>query len=181
MTQPFLGQIQPYSFNWAPRYWAQCDGALLSIQQNAALFSLLGTYYGGNGTTNFALPDMRGRVPLSQGVLNGASYPIGMPGGSSSVTLQIGQIPQHTHMLMGVNGSASSGGAGRNPAAGSALANSTVPSGTPDNFYGAATALQPLEVASVSPYGSGQPHDNMQPYLAINWCIALSGIFPTRN
>ena len=181
MTEPYIGQIQIFSFEWAPKGWAQCNGQLLPIAQNQALFALLGTFYGGNGTTNFALPDLRGRVPLSQGISLGTPYTIGEQGGSSTVTLQLSQIPMHTHMLVGANASASSGIAGRNPGAGAALANATLTGGTPNNFYGPMTTSQPLNAASVAMFGSSQPHDNMQPYLAINWCISLVGLFPTRN
>jgi microcystin-dependent protein len=177
VTQPFVGQIQAFSFGWAPKNWAQCNGQLLPIMQNQALFALLGTYYGGNGTTTFALPDLRGRVPVHFGSFTGMSYVIGEQAGVSTVQLLLSQIPQHTHVLMGVNANATV----TEPAAGSALANSAVPTGTPDNFYGSPSAPQPLNPGSVSIFGSGQAHDNMQPYLAINWCISLLGLFPARN
>ncbi|MEI9992434.1 MAG: tail fiber protein [Rhizomicrobium sp.] len=177
MTQPFVGQIQAFTFNWPPKNWVQCDGQLLAIQQNQALFALLGTYYGGNGVTTFALPDLRGRVPVHWGSLAGAVYTIGEPGGTETVQLTIGQLPQHTHMLTGANVPATASQA----SAGAALANAAIGSGTPDNYYGPLTTPQPLNAGSVSFFGSGQPHDNMQPYLAINWCICQYGIFPSRN
>lgn len=177
MTQPYIGQIQPFAINFAPRGWAQCNGQILSISQYAALFSLLGTAYGGNGTTNFSLPDLRGRVPIHMGTNGSSAYVLGQIGGQTSVTLMQTDIPAHTHTFMGANVD----GASFDPAPGSALAKSAVPSGTAPNLYGAITPLQPLIPGALAPYGGGQPHENMQPYLSINWCIALQGIFPPRN
>ena len=177
MTQPFVGQIQPFANTYAPKGWAQCDGQILPIAQNAALFSLLGTYYGGNGTTTFALPDLRGRVPVHQGNFAGMSDQIGSSAGVTTVALNATQMPMHSHTLLGSSANASVA----NPTAGDALAKAFVASGTPNNFYGPMTTPQALNPNSVAAYGQNQPHNNMQPYLAINWCISLVGIFPSRN
>jgi microcystin-dependent protein len=177
MSQPFIGQIQPMAFNFPPKGWAQCDGQIMNIAQNTALFSLLGTYYGGNGQSTFALPDLRGRVPLHMGVSAGQSYSLGQPGGATSVPLTSQQLPAHSHSFIGSSADATV----NQPAAGVALAKATRPSGTVPFLYGPMTTPQPLNAASVSNYGQSGAHDNMQPYLAINWCIALSGIFPSRN
>ena len=180
MTQPFVGQVQPFGFVFAPRTWAQCSGQLLSIAQNQALFSLLGTYYGGNGITTFQLPDLRSRVPTHQGSGPGGNYVIGEIGGVENVTLLTGNLPAHTHQFSGTSAQANSSAIGANGAALAAVVNQD--GGTAGFYYGAdntsLTTLNPAEVGSV---GSSQPHTNLQPYLAINWCIALFGIFPSRG
>jgi microcystin-dependent protein len=181
MTQPFLGQIQPYGFNFPPKSWALCNGQLLAISQNTALFSLLGTYYGGNGTSNFALPDLRSRVPVHQGTLpGGPTYDLGEQAGVETVTLTLAEIPAHNHAFLGTTDNANN----YNPVAGAALAAIHHQGGsTPDPYYGPDTSPQALNPASMTPYGSGpaQPHPNIQPYLTISWCICMSGIFPSRN
>lgn len=182
MTQPFLGQIQPFGFNFAPKNWATCDGQILSIQQYTALFSLLGTYYGGNGTSNFALPDLRSRVPVSQGQLSGGSqYSLGEQDGVETVTLNIGQTPAHSHTFFGTSSNANS----VSPTSGGALAATWHPAGggSPgDPYYAPDTTPQPLNPAVMTPWGTGpQPHTNIQPYLTISWCIALAGVYPARN
>jgi microcystin-dependent protein len=178
MTQPFLGQIQPFGFNFAPKGWAQCNGQILSITQNAALFSLIGTYYGGNGTSTFALPNLQSRVPLSQGTSTGGeTFVMGEAAGAESVVLNLTQLPLHNHTFMG----SSANGTTNNAVAGVALATAVVPSGTANKFYGPMTTPQPLNPAAVSPIGGNLPHTNLQPYLTINWCIALNGIFPSRG
>lgn len=177
MTQPFIGQIQPFAFDFPPKAWAQCDGQTLSVAQNQALFSLLGTSYGGNGTTTFLLPDLRGRVPLHEGSLAGTSYPIGQSAGQTTVALTTGQMPAHSHQFMG----SSADGTAALAAPNQALAKAAVGSGTAADFYGPLTTPQPLNPASVSIVGQGQAHENMQPYLTLNWCISLSGLFPSRN
>ena len=178
MTQPFLAQIQPLSFNFAPRNWAQCNGQVLSIAQNSALFALIGTYYGGNGTSTFALPNMQSRVGVHQGTSStGEAFVMGEQAGQETVTLNISELPIHSHSFMG--SSANAGAA--NPAAGSALAKAFAASGTPNNFYGPMTSPQPLNPAVIQSTGGNLPHNNLQPYLTINWCIALSGIFPSRG
>jgi microcystin-dependent protein len=169
MASPFLGEIRPVSFNFAPRGWAFCNGQILSIQQNTALFSLLGTTYGGDGVTTFALPDLRGRVPISAGQGPGLSpYTEGETAGVETVTLQVNQLPAHTHAIKIANPSTSTSPAGLYPAVTSRL----IYNSTPDVF---------LNPASVGFTGGSQPHNNRQPYLAISFIIALQGIFPSRN
>jgi microcystin-dependent protein len=177
MTEPFIGQIQPFGFGFAPRHWAQCNGQILSIAQNTALFSLLGTIYGGNGQTTFALPDLQSRVPMHQGSNLGDTYSQGEEAGEENVTVDISGMPSHSHAFLGaaVNSSSAS------PADGSALANVFKPSVPLEPYYGPSTTPQPLNMGSISPAGGNLPHSNLQPYLTINWCIAMFGIFPSRN
>jgi microcystin-dependent protein len=162
----FMGQIQIFSFNFAPRSWAMCNGQLLPINQNQALFSLLGTQYGGNGQTNFALPNLQGRVPNHQG----SGFTMGQAGGETAHTLSISELPAHTHQAIG-----SSGGPTATSPAGAFWATGT--SFTPYN----ATADTAMSPASITNTGGSQPHNNMSPYLALNFCICLSGIFPSQN
>jgi len=180
MSEPFLSEIKLVSFNFPPKGWALCNGQLLPINQNQALFSLLGTTYGGNGQTNFALPNLRGRVPIHMG--NG--HTLGEAAGSTSVTVNTQQLPTHTHTLSARNDVVL-------PDAG--------PQDPTGNFYAQAqVALQGGNTASVSLYadpsnlttlnpqavsnvGGSQPHNNMMPYLTLNFIIALQGIFPSRN
>ena len=172
MSQAFLGTIRLVGFNFAPVDWALCQGQLLPISQNSALFSLLGTYFGGDGQQNFALPDLRGRVAISQGQGPGLSnYTQGQTGGVETVTLNSAQAPAHTHTLM-----AATNATGNNPGPGLAL-------GTPAaavRMYGASSPT-PLAPASIGPFGSGLAHENRQPYLGLNYIIALAGIFPSQN
>nr|WP_298096094.1 tail fiber protein [uncultured Shinella sp.] len=176
MTDVYLGQIMMSGFAFAPRYFALCNGQLLSISQNQALFSLLGTYYGGNGTTNFALPNLQGRVPVSAGSSVDPSwqpppYAIGETGGVETVTLNTQQMPNHIHQGNGTTAD----GAIRNPT-GTLFAKNSVP------IYAQATGAQvPLSSQTVASAGGGQAHSNMQPYSVINFCIALSGVYPSRN
>ena len=177
MTQPFLGQIQAFGFGFAPRYWAQCNGQILSIQQNTALFALLGTMYGGNGVNTFQLPNLQSRVPMHAGTFAGNTYSQGEDGGEEQVTLTINTMPAHTHAFVGssVNSTV------RVPAAGQSLATAADPNGKPIFIYGPDATPQPLNSGSIGPIGGNLPHSNIQPYLAINWCIALYGIFPSRG
>lgn len=165
MSTPFLGEIKIVSFNFAPKGWALCNGQLLPINQNQALFSLLGTTYGGNGQTNFALPDLRGNVPIHFG----DGHIIGEVGGATSVTINQQTMAQHLHFLQ-----ASS------TVGDSAFANNTVLAAAA-NLYGPANNLTTIEPSSVSNVGGSQAHNNMMPYLVLNFCIALQGIFPSRN
>lgn len=166
MTEPFIAEIRAFPFNFAPRGWAMCDGQLLAINQNQALYSLLGTTYGGDGRTNFALPDLRGRVPIHIG----EGHVLGERAGEQSHTLAAAEMPQHTHPLQAASAT------GDTPLApGNLLADS------PSQLYAAANALTPLHPTSVTSSGGGQAHPNMQPYLSLNFCIALQGIFPSRN
>lgn len=169
MSNPYLGEIKLCAFGFAPRGWALCNGQFLSIAQNQALFSLLGTTYGGNGTTTFALPDLRGRTPNSFG--NGFTQ--GERLGEENHTLLITEIPEHDHQL---NGTSAVGD--KRPANGSTLA---ADSRNDVQFYSPVTNPIPLAPASVGIRGGSQAHNNMQPYLVINFVIALSGIFPSRN
>jgi microcystin-dependent protein len=182
MAEPFLSEIRIMSFNFPPKGWAFCNGQLLPINQNQALFSLLGTTYGGNGQTNFALPNLQGRVPIHEG----ATHLLGENGGTETHTLTLGQMPAHAHGLQatGNPGTAST-------PAGSALAQ-RVPASTPDqifthgfespdNAYGPAQSLVPMSSQAVGSTGAAQPHSNLQPYLTLHFCIALQGIFPSRN
>ena len=166
MAEPFIGQIILFAGNFAPRGYAFCAGQLLPIAQNTALFSILGTTYGGNGQTTFALPDLRGRAPLSSGQGPGLSnYDLGQSAGQETHTLNANEMPQHTHLPQAASGDQTTNrAAGSVPASGGAYA-------TTANASGAAT----------SSAGGSQPHNNLQPYLVLNYCIALEGIFPSRN
>lgn len=164
---PFLGEIRAFAFNRIPRGWLLCNGSLLAVNTNQALFALLGVRYGGNGTTNFALPDLRGRAPLGYG----GSVAIGLSSGTETVTLTAGEIPQHTHKVMG-NGTAAT----TNAPAGSSMAEAASglnAYGSPTNHYMAPAAVERI--------GGSLPHQNMQPSLVVSWCIASSGIYPSRS
>lgn len=168
---PFIGEIRVMSFNFAPKGWAMCNGQFLPINQNQALFSLLGTTYGGNGQTTFALPDLRGRVPIHFG-----SHDLGERAGEEAHTVTISEMPQHSHPAQA---SALEG----NTAIPSATAPLTVLADTVSQAYtdgdgGVLTALAPESVTNI---GGSQAHENMQPFLTVTFCIALQGIFPSRN
>lgn len=166
MAEPFLSEIRIMSFGFAPKGWASCNGQLMPINQNQALFSLLGTTYGGDGRVNFALPNLQGRTPIHVG--NG--HTLGESGGEQSHTLSISELPTHPHL---VNASSAVGNSAT--ATGNVLASPTNLSyATPSNL----AALIPSTVGNV---GGSQAHDNMQPSLTLNFCIALQGIFPSRN
>ena len=171
MPDPFIGQIQAFGFNFAPRVWAKCDGQLLSISQYSALFSLLGTYYGGDGRTTFALPDLRGRVLEHDGAGPGLSHKtIGQRGGREEVVIDVSHMPNHAHSI----------------ACQSAGGNATSPSGA----FPAASAREQIysdtqnatmDHSAVSSVGGSRPLHVEQPYLVVNYCIALQGIYPSRN
>jgi microcystin-dependent protein len=168
MAEPFLSEIRLFSFNYAPKSWALCNGQLMPINQNQALFSLLGTTYGGNGQTTFALPDLRGRTAMHEG--NG--HTLGEKAGSTAVTLNVQQMPQHLHFLQGANKNG----------------DQAVPTafllGNVNNLYRSpqpAANMLPLLAGTVTNTGGSQAHTNMCPYLVINFCIALIGIFPSQN
>ena len=173
MSEPFLGQITIVGFNFAPRGWALCNGQILPIAQNTALFSLLGTTYGGNGQTTFALPNLQGRVPIHFGQGPGlSSYDLGQAAGTENTTLTINQMPSHIHAQSAqlVNGSETNDASPSNnyPAKTGAYATTT------DNTTFGGTS-------QTGPTGGSQPFGILQPYLALNFCIALEGIFPSRN
>lgn len=171
MSEPFLGEIRVVGFNFAPRTWATCDGQLLPISQNTALFSLLGTYYGGNGQTNFALPNLQGRAPMAHGQGPGLTdRAIGESSGTANVTLLQSEMPSHTHLV-----NAQPSRADRANANLSALAASA------DSIYSSTGTGMVLDPTSVGLAGGSQPHNNMQPYLTLNFVIAMAGIFPARN
>lgn len=175
---PFLGEIRMFCGNFAPRGWALCNGQLLPIAQNSALFSILGTTFGGNGQTTFGLPDLRGRTPVHPGQGPGLSpYDLGQSAGSESITLLQTQIPAHTHVVNASNVAATA-----TTASGNVPATVTPPRGqsTIPTTYGptADTAMNPN---MIGPAGNSQPHGNIQPYLCVNFIIATQGIFPTRN
>jgi len=174
----FIGSIILFAGNFAPNGFAFCDGQLLSIAQNSALFAILGTYFGGNGTTNFALPDLRGRVPLHVGGGPGpglSTYTLGQIGGTEQVTLVGGQIPAHVHTFTPPCDASSQDATLADPTGAFPCANNTstnIYSSTSSNVMGAGTT---------APAGSNLPHANIQPFTAINYCIALVGIFPSRG
>ena len=165
--EPFLGEIRAFAFGQVPRGWLLCNGAILPINTNQALFALLGTQYGGNGSTTFGLPDLRGRTPIGYG----GGVVLGLIDGTENVTLTPSQMPQHTHQLLSSAAVATTNVPGGNVMA--EAANGLSAYGAPTNSFMAATAVD------IS--GGSQPHQNMQPSLVINWCIASSGIFPPRN
>lgn len=175
MSQPFVGQIQPLGFGFAPRGWAQCNGQIMAIQQNAALFSLLGTMYGGNGTSTFGLPNLQSSVPMHFGTFVGNTYVQGEMGGTEQVSLTFSNLPMHNHNFVGSSQTA----ADVNPSNGAAMG--TVGSGTPAANYAPNAVAQPLNPAVLATVGGNAPHPNIQPYQAINWCIALSGVYPSRS
>lgn len=169
--EPFLGEIRAFGFNYAPSGWALCQGQLLSIRQNTALFSLLGTNYGGDGSSTFGLPDLRGRAALQAGQGPGLNpYTLGETGGAASVTLMQVQLPSHTHTLEAASDPAESAAPG-----GNILARAI---GGPVYTAGPATVL--LSPSATDVQGANQPHNNLPPYLVLNFCIALQGIFPQR-
>jgi microcystin-dependent protein len=172
--EPFLGQIQAFGFNFAPRSWATCDGQLLPISQYSALFSLLGTIYGGDGRTTFALPDLRGRAMLHQGNGPGlTSRPIGQRSGGETNTLNTTQLPSHGH---GVNMPVSSEDATSNEPGGNVLA-----VGGANLYHAGASAGSSYQAFNTANAGGNAPVNNMQPYLVVNVCIALNGLFPSRS
>lgn len=177
--EPFTGQISVFGFNFAPYNWATCSGQIMPIQQNAALFSLLGTAYGGNGTSTFGLPNLNGSVAVGQGqLLGGSFYDLGETGGATAVALSREQTPPHTHNLM-----ATATQTNANTASGNVLGR---PLGTgspkaPETKIYSVNNPDTVIDAPISPVGGGGAHDNLQPYLALTYCICLYGIFPQRG
>ena len=170
MADPFVAEIRIFPFNFPPKGWAFCDGQILPLSQNTALFSLLGTTYGGNGKSNFALPDLQGRAPMHPGQGPGLSlHDLGETGGSETVTLLESEIPAHAHSM---RVSAEDG-------------NSVNPGGhylgIGNNIYATAANLEAMAPQSLVPAGGDQPHNNLMPYLTLSFCIALQGVFPPRG
>jgi microcystin-dependent protein len=167
MAEPFLGEIRIMSFNFAPQGWAMCNGQQLPINQNQALFSLLGTTYGGNGQTTFALPDLRGRTPIHTGGEIGAIR--GQAGGETAHTIKMSEMPAHIHFLNSASDNSDT------PIPASNLL------GAASGLYGPPNSLTTILPTTVTNFGGSQPHMNMQPFLALTFCIALVGIFPSQN
>jgi microcystin-dependent protein len=166
MSTPFLAEIKIVSFNFAPKGWAQCNGQLLPINQNQALFSILGTTFGGDGRTTFGLPDFRGRIPI----YTGSGFVLGQKGGEEFHTVNQQEMPQHLHLAQG------------QPAAATvADPSNAFLADINTKGYGPPQALTPLAPTSVSNVGGSQPHENRQPFLVLNFVIALQGLFPSRN
>lgn len=168
MSEPFLSEIKIVSFNFPPKGWALCNGQLLPINQNQALFALLGTTYGGNGQTTFALPNLRGQLPIHMG--NG--HTLGEKAGSTSVTVTLQQLPTHLHALNATSVVATTNAA--SPSVVLATSSATT-------LYAGPSDLQPMALNAVTSVGGSQAHNNMMPYLVLNFIIALQGIFPSRN
>ncbi len=174
MAEPFLSEIRLMSFVFAPKGWALCNGQLLPINQNQALFSLLGTTFGGDGRVNFALPDLRGRTPIHVGI----GHTLGERGGEQAHTLSMAELPTHTHVVNASSASASSVAPGNNVLARGRTANGT----TPINYYSSEISnLVSMNSSTVENTGGSQAHLNMQPFLTLSFCIALQGIFPSPN
>ncbi len=174
MSEPFLGEIQMIGFNFAPRGWAFCDGQILPINQNQSLYSLLGTTYGGDGRTSFALPDLRSRTPLHRGDGN----TLGRKSGVETVTLTAAEMAAHTHTVKGEDKVGDTSDPTNH-----VVAEAPAPGGGPITIYhtyDVATRVA-MHTGTITNAGGGQPHDNMQPFLTINFIIALRGLFPSRN
>jgi microcystin-dependent protein len=171
MSNQFLGEVRVFGCNFAPVGWAACDGQVLQISQSTALFSLFGTYYGGDGIRSFGLPNMQGNIPISQGQGQGLSqYVIGEKGGTSDVTLLLNEMPSHNHNMMADPDDA--------PASSPTPANNALCVGA--MFSNATSPLVQMYNQMIKPVGGNLPHNNMMPYLTLNFCVALQGIFPSR-
>ena len=174
MADPFVGELRLVGFNFAPLNWAAANGQLMPISQNTALFSLLGTYFGGNGVSNFGLPDLRAGIPVGAGQGPGlGSYSVGESGGVQNETLLLAEMPQHTHTVR----------ADKLPADGTSPANAAFAKGAAGNLYTTDTTPSnqvQMNIGVVTSFGEKRPHNNLMPYLTLNWIIALSGVFPQR-
>jgi microcystin-dependent protein len=173
MSEAFIGEIKMFAFNFAPRSWAFTNGQLLPIAQNSALFALLGTTYGGNGTTIFALPNLQDRTPIHQGTLAPNSYTMGQQGGAATHSLTVAELPSHSHGISATTAVAPATPVGPENAQPASGAHQPYRSGTVQNVA--------LKTGLVASSGQSAPHENRQPYLVLNFCIALQGIFPSRN
>jgi microcystin-dependent protein len=171
VAEAFIGEIRMMAFTFAPKGWAQCNGQLLPINQNQALFSLLGTMYGGNGQTNFALPDLRGRTPIHMG----SGFTQGQRAGEEAHTLTIGELPAHSHFVQASSGGPDASG-GNSPAP-----TKTLSATSTGQLYGPYANVQNMSPSMIGNAGGSQPHANMMPSMVIGMCIALIGIFPPRN
>lgn len=172
MSEPFLAEVRIVGFNFAPRGWAFCDGQILPINQNQSLYSLLGTTYGGDGRTSFALPDMRGRTPIHVGRSEGGSeHREGQKSGEETHTLSANEMPQHDHVW----------GLSKQTAQTNSGANAIFADSAPNDVYTVPGNMTPLAPGIITNVGGGQAHNNMMPYIALNFCIALQGLFPSRN
>jgi microcystin-dependent protein len=172
MAYGYVGEIRIFAGNFPPNGWAFCDGALLSISENSTLFTLIGTIYGGDGQTTFALPDLRGRVPIHQGSSGGSSFVIGQNGGSETVTLTTNQIPAHGHALQA---STDQAGSATNPT------NQVLAQTTPVKLYSVFAGTASLATQSIVNNGGNQSHENLQPYLGLNFILSLYGVYPSRS
>jgi len=169
---PFVAEIRIFPFNFAPKGWAFCDGQLLPLSQNTALFSLLGTTYGGDGKSNFALPDMQGNAPMHPGQGPGLSlHDLGETGGSETVSLLESEIPSHSHAM----------NASKADAIDTNVNNELFAKGIGIGMYATPSPITAMADTTIAPAGGDQPHNNMQPYLTLNFCIALQGVFPPRT
>ena len=171
MSQPYIGEIRLFAGNFAPIGWMFCDGQLLSIAENEVLFQLIGTTYGGDGQTTYALPDLRGRVPVHQGSSGQSNYIIGETGGVESVTLATAQAPVHRHAMLA---STSPAGATHGPA-------EVLGSSTAMNLYGTSAPNLPMDPNAITQVGGNQPHDNMPPFVALSYIVSLFGVFPSQS
>lgn len=170
MYEPYIGEIRMFGGSFAPAGWMKCEGQILAVSEYATLFNLIGTAYGGDGVSTFALPDLRGRVPIHMGSNAGNTYTLGQNGGGETVTLTVSQTPAHTHAPI------ASTKAGQSSPSGSIWA--TLPLSA---YQTDTTNLQQMNTSAIDPVGGSQPHDNMMPYLSVNFIISLFGIFPSQN
>jgi microcystin-dependent protein len=181
MSTPYLSELKIFSFNFAPKGWALCNGQLLPINQNQALFSLLGTTYGGNGTTNFALPNLQGRVPIHMG----SGFTLGQQGGEQAHTLVVNEMPAHNHPMNAKAAQATLGPTGRDPSPSVTPAEAAAAEGANPvvnvNIYGTGSPSLNFAPQAIVNAGGSQAHNNMQPFLTLNVCIALQGIYPTQS
>ena len=166
MSDQFIGEIRVFGGNYAPEGWALCDGTLLPIAQNDALYAVIGTTYGGDGQTTFALPDLRGRIPVHQG----PSYPLGQVAGTEQVTLALGQLPAHTHVAQ----ASTANGDNADPT-------NRIWAQAPAKTYTTAAPDTTMHASSLSPAGGSMPHENMLPFLSVNFIIAVTGLFPSHT
>ena len=174
MSNPFVAEIRMFPFNFAPKGWAMCNGQLMALSQNTALFSLLGTNYGGDGKSTFGLPNLQGSVAIhTDQFTGGGQYPIGDTGGSATVALLTTEMPSHQHVVQCDTSAIQTKLGGPS---------NSVPSNTsPKQIYSDVTSNTQMNPSMISVAGGSQPHNNLQPYLVVNYCIALQGVFPSRN